>query len=306
MMDKTDIIGVVRDHRWIKAVEQRKRLSADGCRVIVELNGGSSQADLERLTRPGTVLKLVHAFLLADPNTNQRGGVKASFDAYLKALTEKRGGIVKDMETGLTTEKAEHRKAIVAVAYAHITRSNQGRKSQLNGARSRGRPKAWTDERVRQIIWDEWHSTAHKTNVDAVKAASERIGRKVYYHTMWRVVREMRRERGMPDAGGASGRLPGNPAIRPDGRRKRRSVYFMLCGKNVKIGVATKVNSRLSHVQTGSAETIKLLRCMPGDESLEKKLHKKFAGLHVRGEWFRYEGELREYIQSLPKCRPNR
>jgi hypothetical protein len=224
MTNIKDIIGVVRNHRWISAGEQRKRIEADGCRTIVELGGKRDEGSMEGLillARPGSVLKLTHAFLLGDPNTTKKGGTKASFDAAVKAITEQRGGTILDMETNLTTAKPNHRKAIVAVAHDHIARSNQGLSSALNGARSKGRPKAWTDPKERQIIWDEWHSTAHKTNVDAVTAATKRIGRKVYYHTMWRVVREMRVERGMPDAGGASGRAPGNPAFRKTRRRAK-------------------------------------------------------------------------------------
>jgi hypothetical protein len=224
MKNIKDIIGVVRNHRWISAEEQRERIEADGCRTIVQLGGRRDDEAMEGLillARPGTVLKLTHAFLLGDPNTTKKGGFKASFDAAVEAITERRGGTILDMETNLTTAKPNHRKAIVAVAHDHIARSNQGLSSALNGAKSHGRPKAWTDPKERQIIWDEWHSVANKTNVDAVKAATKRIGRDVYYHTMWRVVREMRKEKGMPEAGGASGRAPGNPAFRKARRRAK-------------------------------------------------------------------------------------
>ncbi len=303
MVAQNDKIGVVRDHRWVKAVEQHRRLEAEGCRGIVEIDGKKNpvhQSDIIKMACPGRVFALAHAFLLADPKgRNRRGGVKADFDAVLKALTDK-GAIVKDMETGLTTETAEHRRAVMAVSYSHIARSNQGLKSALNGTRSRGRPKEWADPKDRKIIWEEWHSSEHKTNADAVKAASERLGREVSHAAMWRVVREMRREKGKPDAGGASGRLPGNPLLRSSTYRKRR-VYFALCGGRLKIGVATTVSGRIGALQNGNPEEVKLLTCVPGDEELEARLHKRFAKLHVRGEWFRYEGALLEYVQSLPK-----
>lgn len=303
-MMQPDTIGVIRDHRWIKAAEQRKRLEAEKCRAIIEIGPKDvSQADFMRLATEGRTFVLAHAFLLADPlRRNQRGGLKASFNKTLATL-EAKGSHVKDLETGLTTETKEHRRAIIALSHNHISRSNQGLRSNINGAKSKGRPPAWSDPKVRKVLWDEWHSTVHKTNAEAVAAAEARLGRKVWQATMYRVIKEMRREKGKPAASGASGRLPGNPAMRANAYRKARRVYFMLCNGKVKIGVATKVNGRLSAMQTGNPDEVKLLACTPGDEELEGKLHKRFKRLHVRGEWFKYEGSLKDYIQSLPKCR---
>jgi hypothetical protein len=302
MVVENDKIGVVRDHRWIKASEQRKRLEAEGCRGILDIGGNATRADVVKMACHGRLFVLVHAFLLGEPKArSKKGGLKADLAAIFKELG-KRGAAVKDMETGLTTQTPEHSKAILAVSYAHIARSNQGLKSNLNGAKSKGRPSVWSDPKVRKIIWDEWHSSEHKTNADAVKAAETRLERRVFMATMFRIVKEMRREKGIKDAGGASGRLPGNPVLRDSAYRKRRRVYFMLCGNRVKIGVATKVNGRLSAIQTHNPDKIELLTCLPGDEALESKLHSRFAKLHIRGEWFRYEGALKKYVQSLPKC----
>ena len=35
-----------------------------------------------------------------------------------------------------------------------------------------------------------------------------------------------------------------------------------------------------------------------GYTDLESTLHERFSTLHIRGEWFRYEGELKQFIQS--------
>jgi hypothetical protein len=302
MVVENDKIGVVRDHRWIKASEQRKRLEAEGCRGILDIGGTATRADVVKMACHGRLFVLVYAFLLGEPKArSKKGGLKADLAAIFKELG-KRGAAVKDMETGLTSQTPEHSKAILAVSYAHIARSNQGLKSNLNGAKSKGRPSVWSDPKVRKIIWDEWHSSEHKTNADAVKAAEARLERRVFMATMFRIVKEMRREKGIKDAGGASGRLPGNPAQRESGYRKRRRVYFMLCGGKVKIGVATKVNGRLSAMQVSNPDKVELLTCVPGDETLEGQLHRRFAKLHIRGEWFRYEGVLKKYVQSLPKC----
>lgn len=304
MIHNTDTIGVVRDHRWVRAAEQRRRLEADGCRVILEFDTKrqtAERADVVRMIRPGTEVKLAYAFLLADPVAKKKkGGMKSDFDAVL-AMIEKRGGFIKDLETGLTTEKREHRRAVVALSHNHIARSNQGLKSSLNGTKSRGRPRVWEDPATRKVLWEEWHSTEHRTNKEAVAAASAKLGKVVYYHTMWRVVREMRRAKGKTDAGGASGRLPGNPILREKAKGRRQRVYFIRCGDMVKIGYSGTVSSRYTNIKVSSPHQTELLGTVPGSNELERKLHRRFSEYHARGEWFRIEGKLASFLKRLPK-----
>lgn len=304
MVVENDKLGVARDHRWLKLAEQKRRLEAAGCRAVIELSDkGADLKDLVQMARPERTFVLCHAFLLADPRYRRaKGGLRARLDDALNQVA-KRGAVVMDLETGLSTADKQHRKAIIAVSHGHISRSNQGLRSSLNGKRSRGRPKTWDDPAVRQALWNAWHSDEYKSNPDAIAAAEAKLGRKVYMATMYRVVKEMRREKGIPDAGGASGRLPGNPTLREHPRRKQRRVYFARSGNKVKIGVATKVNGRISTIQSGSPAKIELLACIPGGVEMERKMHMRFAKLRIRGEWFRYKGELMEYVQSLPKCR---
>lgn len=146
MTEVNDKIGVVRQHRWINASEQ-ERILRDRCRIVVSLGGGKAKlvtlAELAKLTRPGTVVELVHVFLLADPKRKRMaGGMKADLKAAVALLVDKRQGVISDAETGLTTETPGHRKAIMALAEDQIGRSNKGLKSALNGAKSKGRPAA--------------------------------------------------------------------------------------------------------------------------------------------------------------------
>lgn len=144
MSEVQDKIGVVRHHRWLSAAEQEKIL-AERCRIVVSLGGGKAKAvtldELAKLTRPGTVIELVHVFLLADPRKKRIvGGMKADLKAAIAKLVDKRGGVIVDVDAGLTTEKAGHRQALMALAEDQIGRSNKGLKSALNGAKSKGRP----------------------------------------------------------------------------------------------------------------------------------------------------------------------
>jgi hypothetical protein len=311
MTNIQDTIGVIRDHRWVRAKEQKRRIEESGARIIVELDGQGKAArkvtldELARLTREGTVLKVTHAFFLADPKARRkRGGTKANFDATLKLLTEKRGGIVMDLETGLTTEQPEHRKALLALSYAHIARSNQGLLSAVNGGRSQGRPKAWTDPAERQIVWEEWHSTLHTTNGEAAAAAGKKIGRPISENAMWKIVREEREKRGIKGKG-ASGRRPNVKALQvaSDGLKRLGHIYFLKNGRRglVKIGYSASYRMRMSTIQLSTPDDLKLIALIPGDRDTERELHGRFGKHYVRGEWFRLEGALAKYVGALPK-----
>lgn len=189
-MSEKDHIGVVRAHRWASVAEQRRRLTEDGCRTIVELDGkrdAATREELEILTRPTTTIKIVHAFLLADPRKRRKkGGMKADFLKALKRLVCKppsgRGGTLKDVDTGLTTADQGHKQAIIALAYAMLARDGKGLKSKLNGAKStKGRtPKDfpadvkakaevfWFDKRLK--TWDDVRAKLRPLGVSTDRA----------------------------------------------------------------------------------------------------------------------------------------
>lgn len=78
-------------------------------------------------------------------------------------------------------------------------------------------------------------------------------------------------------------------------------IYFIRQGSgNVKVGyTGGRVEERLAQLQTGSGERLTLLGSFPGGRLEELKLHLAFKDLHVIGEWYRYEGVLREFVNKL-------
>ena len=81
--------------------------------------------------------------------------MKADLRMALRQL-EKRGAKVSDVDSGLTTAKEGHRRAMLALADQQIGRSNRGAKSALNGAHSRGRPvRRFTADELRdaKAVW---------------------------------------------------------------------------------------------------------------------------------------------------------
>lgn len=76
-------------------------------------------------------------------------------------------------------------------------------------------------------------------------------------------------------------------------------VYFALCEGFCKIGHSGKPVSRIQNMNSGCPFEIKLLATMEGGRREEKRLHEKFADLCHSGEWFRYEGDLKDFVEGL-------
>ena len=75
-------------------------------------------------------------------------------------------------------------------------------------------------------------------------------------------------------------------------------VYFIQdkMSNMIKIGKANDVEKRLKQLQTSCPYELELLSYIPGDESLEKDIHKKFSEYRHRGEWFMPKKEIFDYI----------
>lgn len=163
IMADEDTIGVIRPHPRIKEQGQRSRLNADGCRVVMVLGTKPKQYardELERLVRVGTVVKVVHLFLLAEPRARSKPGGWRGDLLKTMGRIEKRGGVIKDVHTGMTTADPEHRYAMVALAVEQLARN--GRSIGLQGAK-RGRiRRIFTPAEMKQAQ-DAWESRKLKT-----------------------------------------------------------------------------------------------------------------------------------------------
>ena len=80
-------------------------------------------------------------------------------------------------------------------------------------------------------------------------------------------------------------------------------VYVIQAGNHgpVKIGWARNPFARLLLLQTGNAARLRLVHTEDFLDrrvacSLESELHRMFADLKIRGEWFRFEGALQEAL----------
>lgn len=73
-------------------------------------------------------------------------------------------------------------------------------------------------------------------------------------------------------------------------------VYVVGFRRYIKIGWSSDVGKRLMRVQAGIPEKLKVLAIFPALPETEGNLHRRFAQLRLRGEWFRYEEPLDGWI----------
>jgi hypothetical protein len=78
-----------------------------------------------------------------------------------------------------------------------------------------------------------------------------------------------------------------------------RSVYFVEANGFIKIGFTADMERRMCALASSSPHPTTLLHRMPGTRDHEIDLHRQFAHLRVRGEWFRSDPELLEFIEGL-------
>lgn len=68
----------------------------------------------------------------------------------------------------------------------------------------------------------------------------------------------------------------------------------------VKIGVTSgSIRDRARVLQSGSPVALVLLGWLPGGRNVEAALHDYWHDFREHGEWFRFEGALREYIENI-------
>lgn len=74
-------------------------------------------------------------------------------------------------------------------------------------------------------------------------------------------------------------------------------VYFIRVGDAIKIGFAENFKRRLGTLQTSHEIPLEVLAVISSASINEYETHQRFAHLRTRGEWFRAEQELIQFIE---------
>ena len=75
-------------------------------------------------------------------------------------------------------------------------------------------------------------------------------------------------------------------------------VYFIKVADTVKIGFSGNPDDRIEVLKTMNSGAPRLLYKVRGSVELERKFHIRFSEYRVRGEWFRLDGYLKEWLAS--------
>lgn len=75
--------------------------------------------------------------------------------------------------------------------------------------------------------------------------------------------------------------------------------YFIRVGASIKIGAATNFKRRLEALQVAHVKPLEVLLVVPAAMADEYAVHQLFAHLRTRGEWFRADRELLNFIDGL-------
>lgn len=73
--------------------------------------------------------------------------------------------------------------------------------------------------------------------------------------------------------------------------------YFIRAGDAIKIGFASNLKDRLGSLQTSHPDELEVLAAISAVHVDEYAAHQKFAHLRIRGEWFRADKDLLQFIE---------
>lgn len=79
----------------------------------------------------------------------------------------------------------------------------------------------------------------------------------------------------------------------------RGYIYYVAAEDRVKIGFAKNVKNRMHTLKTSSPVPLVLLATHRGSQKKERELHRQFAEYRIIGEWFRFDGALKEHVMGL-------
>src|SRR6266481_301165 len=91
---------------------------------------------------------------------------------------------------------------------------------------------------------------------------------------------------------------PGNSPFRKHLNQLSGLIYFFRSGELIKIGWSKEPASRLRELSTGNPN-LELVATMEGNRKSETELHRRFSHLRHKGEWFRFDDEIKDFIKAI-------
>lgn len=73
------------------------------------------------------------------------------------------------------------------------------------------------------------------------------------------------------------------------------NLEFKVC----KIGFSNNVHSRLTQIQTGCPFPLEIYKVFKGNMKQERRIHQKYKHFRMKGEWFKFDGILKDNIDAM-------
>lgn len=314
-----NIRAYVRAVRGATVEQQRKLVSEAATAVgapltIYEESDGTVVDALIRATRGDELVILPRLHVLAP--AKKEGGKRplVMFTTRLQSLV-RRAAYILDADSKISSndekwdDLVEWTGNLVAKGGRVLTRKKAQEMAAKSAARAEpGVVERWSAphmEKHRDQLGSVWRDTARHKTAEAVWNSLPPEMREEFgsLRTFRNVLGPRRpgdpRAGGRPPKGGVRRPKLGDPPVRRV--KKPGKVYFIQAGEGgpIKIGFATSVKGRLSAMQTGHAQRLSVLATIDGDMSDEKRMHARFLSLRMEGEWFRFDGRLKTYVERL-------
>lgn len=280
--------GFVRAYRGNSADQQDSALKAYGVPGIYYAKEKHEPENaFGRLRRRGELLAVAGGLrVLAE----ERGDIVATVDAF-----HSRGFAILD----IITQRRSDRDGVSMLADAYKAFNAEDRVPDLEKAaeygRMGGKAKGVSARAGRMKMAEAreiWRNPLYSTAEDALahmpgwekKTAHRELGK-----------------RGTP-----AGRRPADYIRQQRLKALRESdkgiIYFCRAegGGPVKIGYAGDAEKRLRALQTSHHSELRLLNAIEGTLADEREVHRRFAKYRLKGEWFKYTGPVKRYIETLP------
>lgn len=273
MVEKQDIRGYVNpDVPGETKAGQQSGMSPDA-EIYVEDRTEKVIDKLLQSVCPGTIVEVKELHCLAPAHATPAKRRRILADR-IEAVAKARG-VIREWSTGLVSKGSLAKMMVHATE--QIAYSGRARKRAMPG-----RPKGFpTEGEVYEGYRSIWNSRLYVNDFERITAIEAKYGKSP--GRSW-----LRAQFEAP-----SGGYENTPA-----RRKARAlVYFLQEGKRVKIGHSTNPKARAQDLTRHTV--LKLLATEPGGAERERELHKQFAHLRIKGEWFYLKPEILDYIRSI-------
>ena len=76
-------------------------------------------------------------------------------------------------------------------------------------------------------------------------------------------------------------------------------IYFLRCQDSVKVGYSKNPVQRLQALQTANPNPLEFLYSFPSFQHVERIIHQELSEHHIKLEWFKYNDEVKQYIEDI-------